>query len=387
VSRLLGFSKINKGAFCRNKGVDSAKHLQDQDSGSRKGKTNFMIELSQNPTRDVAAPIVSAPDLSAPTPDMDPLRCGIPLPYRAVFYPLGFAVQVITNEEAVLAIVDECWGGGLRQLHTNPMVEVRIVVSEGGSAECPPVPVLSAQRHLFTIVADAHNHAVCDFKQGLSLVWLNYAALQHPKYLCYHFIETAACSLIQPSYATAIHAACVSRGGHGMLLTGDSGAGKSSLAYACARAGWTFTSDDGSWLLRDGDQPRVVGNCRQVRFRPTAKDLFPELRGRDLTPRVQGKPSIEIPTSELGLITAEQATIRSVIFLNRQPSAVAELLPLPRGTAFQRFRDSLVRSEEIRQLHIEVLQQLSAVDVYELRYTELDSAIDRLQRLVREGHE
>jgi hypothetical protein len=172
-----------------------------------------------------------------------------------------------------------------------------------------------------------------------------------------------------------------------MLLTGDSGAGKSSLAYACARARWTFTSDDGSWLLRDGDQPRVVGDCRQVRFRPSAKDLFPKLQGRDLTPRVQGKPSIEVPTPELELITAEQATIHSVIFLNRQHSTVAELLPLPRGTAFQHYRDSLVRSDEIRQLHIEVFQKLSAVDVYELRYTELDWAIDRLQRLVREGHE
>jgi hypothetical protein len=348
------------------------------------GKTNDMIELAPKPAPDVSTTVVSAPDLSLPEPDNDSLRCKIPMPYRAIFYPLGFAIEVITNEAAVLAIVDELWGD-LRQLHKNPLLQIRIVVGEEGSAGCPPAPVLRVQRNLLTIVADAHNHAVCDHNHGLSVVWLNYAALQHPKFLCYHFIETAACAIIAPSYATGLHAACVARYGHGILLTGDSGAGKSSLSYACARAGWTFTSDDGSWLLRDGDQPRVVGDCRQVRFRPTAKELFPELRERDLTPRVHGKPSIEVPTSELGLITAEQATVHSIVFLNRQPSAVAELLPLPPGTAFQHFQDFLAHVGEIRQSHIDVLQQISAVGVYELRYRDLQPAIDRLDLLAREG--
>jgi hypothetical protein len=341
-----------------------------------------MIELSQKAAPDTAATIVAAPKLSVPEPDNDPFRCKIPLPYRAVFYPLGFAVEVITNEEAILAIVDELWGG-LRQLHKNPLLQICILVSEGGSEGCPPAPVLRAQRNLLTIVADAHNHAVCDLTHGLSLIWLNCASLHYPKFLCYHFIETAAYSLIAPTHATGLHAACVSRYGHGLLLAGDSGAGKSSLAYACARAGWTYTSDDGSWLLRDGDQPLVVGDCRQVRFRPAAKELFPELQDRDLTPRVQGKPSIEVPTSELGLITAEQAVVRSIVFLNRQPSAVAELIPIPRETAFQHFQNFLAYVGEIRQSHIEILQRISGVNVYELQYRDLQPAIDRLDLLAR----
>jgi len=310
--------------------------------------------------------------------------CKVLLPYRAVFYPLGFAVEVITNEEAVLAIVDGCWGG-LHQLHTNPTLQIRIIVSEGGAAECPPSPVLRAQHNLLSVVADANNHAVCDLAHGLSLVWLNYAALQHPKYLCYHFIETAALVLINTSYAIPIHAACVSRYGHGMLLTADSGVGKSTLSYACARAGWTFTSDDGSYLLCNADRPRVVGNCRQVRFRPSAKELFPELQGRDLTPRIQGKPSIEIPTSELQLITAEQATIHSIILLNRQPSAVTELVPLPRGIAIQHFSAALNQypSEVVSESHMAGLQQLSEIDVYELRYRDLQPAIECLELLAR----
>jgi hypothetical protein len=361
--------------------IQTKAHLQDQNFDGRKDK-NFMIELSQKPAPDTATTIVTAPSLSVPEPNNDPFRCKIPLPYRAVFYPLGFAVEVITNEEAVLAIVDDLWGN-LRQLQKNPLLQIRIVVSEGGSDGCPPAPVMRAQRNLLTLIADAHNHAVCDLTHGLSLIWLNYASLHHPKFLCYHFIETAACSIIAPAHATGLHAACVSRYGHGLLLTGDSGAGKSSLAYACARAGWTYTSDDGSWLLRNGDQPLVVGDCRQVRFRPAAKELFPELQDRDLTPRVQGKPSIEVPTSELGLITAEQAIVRSIVFLNRQPSAVAELIPVPRETAFQHFENFLANVGEVRQSHIEILQRISTIDVYELQYRDLQPAIDRLDQLAR----
>jgi hypothetical protein len=138
--------------------------------------------------------------------------------------------------------------------------------------------------------------------------------------------------------------------------------------------------------LRGGDQPHVIGDYLKVRFRPSAKKLFPELQGRDLTPRVQGKPSIQIPTSELGLITAEQATIHSVIFLNRQPSSEAELLPVPRDSAIKRLRDSLGAFPiEIREQQAAALRQLSAVDAYELRYHDLQPAIDRLDLLAREG--
>jgi hypothetical protein len=341
-----------------------------------------MIALSPNPAPDAVAPVVPAP---VPAPGNAGVALYLPLPFRAIFYPLGFAVEVFTNEEAVLAMVEKSWGG-FRQRYTSPALQVRIEVREGGSAECPPAPVIRVQRNLFTVVADAHNHAVSDLTHGFSHLWLTYAALRHPEYLAYHFIETAAYILITTSLVTPIHAACVSRYGHGMLLSADSGVGKSTLSYACAKAGWTFTSDDGSFLLRDGDQPHVIGDYLKVRFRPSAKKLFPELQGRDLTPRVQGKPSIQIPTSELGLITAEQATIRSVIFLNRQPSSEAELLPLPRGSAIQRLRDSLGSFPiEVREQQAAALQRLSAVDAYELRYDDLQPAIDRLDLLARAG--
>jgi hypothetical protein len=167
-----------------------------------------------------------------------------------------------------------------------------------------------------------------------------------------------------------------------MLLCGPSGTGKSTLAYACARRGWVFTSDDASYLRHHASDLRVVGNSHQVRFRPSAKDLFPELRGRSITPRAEGKPSIEIPTAELpGIVTADEALVHYIILLARIPSAYAELRPLPGEAAQQYFRQYLQLPDKIQKMQSEAAGSIDTADVYELRYQDLDQAIECLDRL------
>ncbi len=335
-----------------------------------------MIELSADINPDI--------DMATSASEADPLLCNVPLPLRVIFYPLGFPVEIITNEQAVLDAANESWGH-LRQRHTRPTLQFRIGIAKGGATDCPPAPVVRAQRHLLSIVADAHNQAICDLKGGFAFAWLNDATLKHKSYLRYHFIEAVTLLLLSTSYVTAIHAACVSWQGQGMLLCGDSGAGKSSLAYACACAGWTYTSDDGSYLLSDANPPRIIGNSHQIRFRPSAKKLFPELHGRGLTPRAEGKPSIEVRTNDLpGIVTADEAQIHHIIFLNRQSSSVAELVPFSKALASKLFHQSLYPVEEIRQRQAASLQHLLIAEIYELRYCDLHHAVHRLELLARD---
>lgn len=313
------------------------------------------------------------------------MLCDVELPFKKVFFPLGFAFEIRTNDPAVIAAAAERWGG-LRPIHNVPCVHLNVTVTREESLECPPAPTPRGQRYLFSYIADAHNQLICDLKTGFAFACLSQAAVRHSSYLYYHFLEGAALSMIGALYVTPVHAACVSRNGLGMLFCGSSGAGKSTLAYACARAGWTYTTDDSSYLRRASLEPHIIGNSRQVRFRPPARELFPELKGRGLTPRAEGKPSIEVPTAELpGLITSDETTVHFLIFLNRQPSAVAELVPLSRAIVFERLTKNLFPGREIRDLHIASLQALANVDAYELRYRDLEPAIERLERLVSEA--
>ena len=324
------------------------------------------------------------PQQASSSPIDDPLLCKVELPLRAVFYPLGFAFEIITNSQAVLDAAGESWGHA-KQRDNGPSLQLRIGVTARTSGNCPPCPVVRGQQHLLSIVADAHNQAICDLQAGFAFAWLTENALQHRSYARYHFLEAVALVLIATSRATPIHAACVTRHGRGMLLCGPSGAGKSTLAYACARSGWIFTSDDSSYLKHHADELRVVGNSHQLRFRPSAKDLFPELRGRGVTPRAEGKPSIEVPTAELPeIVTAEEAIVCNIILLNRWPSARAELVSVPAEAAQQYFQQSLQLPDKIQEQQAEALKSLSTAAVYELRYHDLQQAIDCLDLLARE---
>jgi hypothetical protein len=171
----------------------------------------------------------------------------------------------------------------------------------------------------------------------------------------------------------------------GVLLCGDSGAGKSTLSYACARAGWEYVTDDGSFLF-DREHRNIVGNCHQVRFRPSAADLFPEVRGLDLTPRAAGKPSIELSTLSMGHVKRRQSVrVDFIVFLNRTSGGPPELVPYREDVARLYMRQGLYGTPESLAKHCEAVEQMLTAEVFELRYTDLNWAINRLRKLVQEG--
>jgi hypothetical protein len=59
------------------------------------------------------------------------------------------------------------------------------------------------------------------------------------------------------------------------------------------------------------------------------------------------------------------------------------LLPLPREAAHRYFQQYLSFPEKIRQAQSEALQALRTADVYELRYQDLQQAVDCLDHLAR----
>jgi hypothetical protein len=171
-----------------------------------------------------------------------------------------------------------------------------------------------------------------------------------------------------------------------VLLCGDSGAGKSTLSYACSQSGWTYVTDDASLLLNSGSDRLIAGNCYQVRFRPQAVEVFPELLGKELSRRIGGKPTIEVPTDLLPPMKCSQtARVDYIVFINRRSSSGPELVPYRRDVARQFMRQVLFgRGDTIRRQYFAIEQVLKA-EVLELRYSDLDWAVERLRKLVREG--
>ena len=311
--------------------------------------------------------------------DPDPLLAHQTFPLRHTFHPLGFTLELETNSSAILTAAHESWAEqtaiptpGLAPL------KLRIGVTASPRTECPPATVIRASEHLLSIVADSENSAVCDLTRGQAFAWVNQAALLYPSYLRYHFLESIALCLLSASHVTPVHGAAVSLEGRGILLCGASGAGKSTLAYACARAGWTFTSDDASYLLWNRPIPTVRGNSHQLRFRPSARALFPEVAHHPLTPRTEGKPSVEIRTRDLTITTAPEAAIHAIVFLKRHETPRTTLTPLLAEHTAPYLEQTLFPLESVRRLQSTALHALLRLPAYRLSYQHLDAAITRL---------
>jgi hypothetical protein len=315
----------------------------------------------------------------------DPALAHASLPLQSTYFPLGFPVSIATNSQMVLDLAGQSWGAFNRFFDRVP-IRLEIGTTAGESRLCPPAPVCRMRNHLLTNVADGENFSISDLSEGSGMIWVTDVTLQTAGYFRYLLLENAAMVQIAGRYATAVHAACVELDGCGVLLCGDSGAGKSTLAYGCSRAGWTFVTDDASYLINNRSDRLVVGNCAQVRFRPTAEALFPELHGLPTLQRAgAGKPSLELPTtSQPTISTAMTANIKHIVFLKRNVST-QEIAPFPRAIA------RLYMQQRVNCLPYRIAEQMAAIDrliemeILELRYNDLDWAISKLSQLVREG--
>lgn len=301
------------------------------------------------------------------------------------FYPFGFPIDLRTNRPEILSQAHDLWSSFEERFATE-LIRVSVYVLEGGSSECPPTPVARIMLPLLMRIADPYNFSVADLNRGTTRLVLSREAVNWRLYVQYFLLGPTPLFHIVNRHATPVHAGCVSRNGRGVLLCGESGAGKSSLSYACARAGWTFVSDDASFILNRDEERLVTGNCYQIRFRPTAVKLFPELEGAEVTPRANGKPSIELPTASLSRITcAQSANVDYMVFLNRRAGGRPELVPYRKDAVRHFVQQELFGSDESLAQQYRTLERLLKVDVFELRYSDLDSAVHRLGTLMQEG--
>ncbi len=309
------------------------------------------------------------------------------LKYEGMFFPLGFPVRVLSDSNKVLEAADRSWRSFHALFHCRPL-EIAITVKADNTriSVLPPAPTYSITDPLVFQVADRDNFIIADLKHGRAVGRITETTARYESYLRYHILECAALSMLASLRCIGIHGACVRVGNKGVLLCGDSGDGKSTLSFAGARAGWTYISDDATYLPLERNDRLVLGNCHQVRFRPSAAALFPQLAGRPITPRAAGKPSIEVSTSEWPeLSLASAAHIDHIVFLNRRCVDAHELIPIRAEAVRPWFQQYLLSTAESAPGQEAALSRLLSADIFELRYQDLAWAIDRIGQLAAKG--
>jgi hypothetical protein len=321
----------------------------------------------------------------------DPFRREVKLELESIYYPLGFPLRLATNCTEINKAAEEIWGRYPQAFETPPL-RLRVAMESGG--EHPPAPVYRGQEHLMMITADARNFAVCDHTRSAAFCWLNDETVRDRPFTGYYFLEAMANYCLTQLYLTPVHGACVARNGRGVLLCGASGAGKTSLAYFCARNGWTYISDNESWgvehaLVRAASKlvstapgsPVLLGNPNRIRFRDNARDLFPELKRYRPAQDTNGKMSISITPAEIDI--AYQCAVERVVMLRRRPYGPANVRSLPRDDVFGSLISELpLYDNRVRKRQSACLRKVAELEPVELRYSRLEDALRRLESLL-----
>ena len=305
----------------------------------------------------------------------------MPLPLERTFYPLGFALHLSTNSELVIQAAQASWGL-TRQLFNHQPVRVSVGISESKAGRASP-PVFRSRQHLLSVISDADNFMLCDMRSGYAWGWITEDTASDLSFLRFYFLDAAVFTLIEQLYLAPIHAAFIVKNGLGVLLCGDTGAGKSTLAYACARSGWTFVSDDAAFLVR-GEGLSAVGNCLAIRLKSDASQLFPELLGWSASVRANGKLGFELCTSDLPepVRTSPEAVITDIVFLQRSHTSREQLVTRPvRDPASVLGRQVWYGDEHVKTAQRTTYERLAAARWWNMSYKGYEQAVSLLEAL------
>jgi len=315
----------------------------------------------------------------------DPLLRGLGTPLRRVYYPLGFQLQVETNDARVLAHAAASFGIFREGAPQSPPMHMRVLCDPDATAG-PPWPKHSfrASGDLFTVVGGPENFLICDLQRREATGFFSPAMLEDRDYFCTDFLETFAYMTIQRHWATPIHAACVVRDGHGICLAGNSTSGKSTLAYFCAKSGYALLSDNSVWLLNGRENRNLLGNPSRLYLRVQARDLFPELSQLPASRRASGEEFLAIPTEQMipGHLATE-AKPGPFVFLDRCEGP-ASFRRISTDEAHRRL--FLDRNPAIDEPHVmreteRVIGEAICTGAYSMRYATLEQALACLDQL------
>lgn len=314
----------------------------------------------------------------------DPTLARCELPKHARFFPYGFTLDLHTNSDAILRAAQESWGLCKQAFKEEPVRLELGVNGAGPAAELPPV--YRSRGHVMSINGGQANSIVCDFRSSFAFGWVTEATAARTAELRYSLLESSVLTLLEQRYLAPLHAGLISLGDRGVLLCGDSFAGKSTLSYACARAGWTYVCDDGTELIRRRQDCAAVGDSQCVRLREDAIRFFPELQGWPASVRPNGKVGIEVVISQLPIKTANGCEIHHILILERDQSSQPLLLPYEWAAMSPWFEQYLWFGQaDVNAEMRETYDRLHEATLHRFRYSNLDAAVALLTRFVREG--
>lgn len=137
--------------------------------------------------------------------------------------------------------------------------------SRGSACEPPPVAMCSGADLLCGTTA-CSSFAVISAAERAALIVLSRALRRFPYHARYELLEFAVFTLAARVQGfVPLHAACIGRRGRGVLVMGESGAGKTTAALHCLLRGCDFVAEDSVFVDPVSMRATGVGNFLHLR--------------------------------------------------------------------------------------------------------------------------
>jgi hypothetical protein len=310
----------------------------------------------------------------------DPLREHRASVFSASFHVLGARFHVESNAAALLEIVAEAFAElpAYRLDREPPELRMELVLDEQSPETYPAgLPPLQFQGGNDYIVGtyDAANYLVVSPRLQSAFVRVTSGMLTHRREVRYELIESVFLLLApRVQQLVPLHAACLGLNGNGLLLSGDSGAGKSLLCLNATQLGLEFLAEDGVFI--DSRSLLAVGCPQFVHLREDALTWVADERTRNViaeSPTVlrrDNERKFEVNARKLTGNIAEQAlAIRAIVILSgeisdeeAQPERISNAEAIRLLTAQQPYASG-------REQWQDFLSSLQSITAYRLRKT------------------
>jgi len=293
---------------------------------------------------------------------------------------MGHPVELCSDVAEVIAIAAQLWER-YPVLSDSEPVRLRVMVGPAGDHVSPDPMPPRGQGNLLSIVHSANDYAIADLSGGFGFAILSPATLATPNYFRYYFLEPLIYVMQAARHFLFVHGACIARDGRALVLCGNSGAGKTCLAYYCARQGWDFVSGDAVHVVRNCRDRTVIGRPYEIRFRKSAQQLFPELLPFPAERRPNGKTDLEVDTRLLEMPLCLSSPAKHIVFIER--SNRTELEKIPNSEAILNLEETICFGDaRIRSEQHNTLSHFAGLPSWRLRYDDLHEAERCLASLI-----
>jgi len=331
------------------------------------------------------------PDISA-----DPFHERVPPVSHTRIHLLGGAFEFECGTSELRRLVDWAYADLPRHRlsEVTPRIRVRIALAphaERRTKADPPRIEMISGAGLLCGTTSSSDFAVLSSDHRSALIVVSRGLLRFPYHARYELIEFAVYTLAARAQGLLpLHGACVGQDRRGLLLFGDSGAGKSTASLHCLLRGMDFLAEDSIFVTPDTMLATGIANFLHVRC-DSMQDLPAStasmIRRSPIIRRRSGVEKFEVDLRRREFrLAATPLKVAGVVFISPQSARRGAMLtPLRSHEILARFKRS--QAYAINQPGWTTFRKrMAAVPVFELRRGRNPAeAADALQGLLADG--